>query len=281
LTQATSRIEEVASIIEAHPRLLVITGAGCSEPSGIPTYRDDEAEWQRTAPIQHQDFVRKPESRQRYWARSYAGWPPVRDARPNHAHEKLASLEQHDIVHHLVTQNVDGLHQKAGHQRVTELHGTLSTVICLDCGNLRSRDEMQERLHAANPDLNPSVRALAPDGDAEVHESIVANLTIPECERCGGTLKPHVVFYGGSVPKPVVQSIYDRLNEVEAVLAVGTSLMVFSAFRFVRRAAELGKPVALVNRGRTRADELASIKFDGDCEEAMQNLIDRLALEAP
>lgn len=140
---------------------------------------------------------------------------------------------------------------------------------------------MQQRLHEANPDLNPSVKALAPDGDAEVRDELISALVVPDCDRCGGILKPHVVFYGGSVPKPVVQDIYGRLEEADAVLAVGTSLMVFSAFRFIRRATELGKPIALVNRGRTRADELASIKFDGDCEEALQNLLDKLALEGP
>lgn len=259
--------------IDAHGPLIAITGAGCSAPSGIPTYRNQAAEWQRSNPIQHQEFLTREQSRKRYWARSFAGWPAVADAEPNSAHLALASLEQQGIVSALVTQNVDGLHQKAGHREVIDLHGRLDKVICLDCGSLSPRSTMQARLARANPFLDPKALALTPDGDAEVPAADIERITIPNCERCDGTLKPDVVFYGGTVDKTLVQRVYDRLQAARGVLVVGSSLMVFSAFRFVRRAAESGLPIAIVNLGVTRADGLAALKLDADCEAALTSFI--------
>lgn len=262
----------LAEFIEAHPKLLVITGAGCSAPSGIPTYRDDTGNWQRTTPIQHRDFVSSEQRRQRYWARSFAGWPAVAEARPNVAHRVLAMLESAGLVDTLVTQNVDGLHQKAGHRNVLDLHGRLDTVICLNCGALSSRASMQARLRSANPFLEPTVLALTPDGDAEVDDASIERLTIPGCQHCNGILKPNVVFYGGMVDRALVERIYATLAQSGGLLVVGSSLMVFSAFRFVRRAAEAGMPIAIVNRGTTRADGLASLKLNADCEAAFEAL---------
>lgn len=265
-------MERLARFIEAHPRLLAITGAGCSAPSGIPTYRNAEGEWQRSTPIQHHDFLTSELSRKRYWARSFAGWPAVERAEPNRAHRALAALEHAGHLAGLVTQNVDGLHQKAGHRAVTELHGRLDTVICLDCGALSSRAGMQSELKRLNPFLTTDADALTPDGDAVVPEDNIAAIRVPACSRCDGTLKPHVVFYGGAVDKALVSSVYDALAQADGLLVIGSSLMVFSAFRFARRAAETGKPIAIVNRGVTRADALAQLKIDVDCETALHDV---------
>lgn len=265
-------MSSLSDFIEAHHGLLVITGAGCSAPSGIPTYRDDTAEWQRTTPIQHRDFLTSEQSRKRYWARSFAGWPAVAAAQPNVAHRTLAALETSGAVSALVTQNVDGLHQKAGHRMVIDLHGRLDTVVCLDCGATTGRAMFQQRLHQANPFLQPRILSLTPDGDAEVDGDAIARMTVPHCEHCDGILKPNVVFYGGAVDKTLVERIYDLLEKAGGLLVVGSSLMVFSAFRFVRRAAQVGKPIAIVNRGITRADNLATLKLGIDCETAFAAL---------
>ncbi len=262
----------LAGFATQYPRWLVITGAGCSAPSGIPTYRDATGRWLRSAPITHQDFLTQERFRQRYWARSFAGWPLIHNAQPNGTHQHLVRLERAGLVRELVTQNVDGLHQKAGHKQVVDLHGRLAEVICLTCGAISSRQAMQDRLQRLNPALNPLVRgsAAAPDGDAEVQDQ---SINIPPCRRCGGILKPHVVFYGGVVDRSIVQHIRSTLEGVDALLVVGSSLMVFSAFRFCRYAAEIGKPIAIVNRGMTRADSMVSLKLDADCETALAGLV--------
>lgn len=267
-------MDTLAQFVDRRRHLLVITGAGCSAASGIPTYRNEKAQWQRSSPIQHKDFVTDPASRRRYWARSFAGWPPVRDAAPNDAHDSLAELERRGIVNTLVTQNVDRLHQKAGHRTVHDLHGRLDEVVCLDCGDLFQRETMQQRLAALNPGLAPTALEITPDGDAEVASDLIERIVIPDCEHCGGILKPNVVFFGGSVERARVAAIYDAVASADGILVVGSTLMVFSSYRFCRRAAEQDKPIAIVNLGRTRADELATLKVEADCVSALTALID-------
>lgn len=265
-------MNELVDIIGARHDLLVITGAGCSAPSGIPTYRDENASWQRSNPIQHRDFITDEASRRRYWARSFAGWPPVRDAHPNEAHRCLADLERRGIAARLVTQNVDRLHQKAGHEHVNDLHGRLDEVVCLSCGALSDREAMQQRLAEANPGLAPEALEITPDGDAEVSQRAIDEIIVPACTGCGGVLKPHVVFFGGSVDRALVDDINDAVAASGAVLVVGSTLMVFSSFRFVRLAHSLGKPVIIINRGKTRADDLATLKIDSDCQSVLSRL---------
>jgi len=267
-------INQLKDFVQAHPRLLVLTGAGCSAGSGIPTYRDHRGSWQRSNPIQHQEFISRPASRKRYWARSYVGWPPVCNARPNPAHLALARLEGRGVVTTLVTQNVDRLHQKAGHRQVVDLHGRLDQVLCLNCRHLTERDEIQRRLDALNPHLAEldTAWALAPDGDADVADRLVEQMRVPDCRFCGGTLKPNVVFFGDSVDRQLVSFVFDALTDSDALLVVGSSLMVFSGFRFCRHAAQHGKPIACINVGRTRADELFSLKVEMDCGDALQQL---------
>lgn len=223
-----------------------------------------------------QDFRRDARARGRYWARSFVGWPRVADAQPNEAHRTLSRLERAGLVHQLVTQNVDGLHQRAGSKRVIELHGRLSRVDCLDCGSRMDRSEMQTHLALANPSFAARIVALAPDGDAAIAARLEDDFKVPDCPDCGGMLKPAVVFFGENVPLPRVERAYQRLREGSLVLVVGSSLTVFSGFRFCREAATLRIPIALVNRGKTRADDLAAIKVEGEVGSVLGELVQRL-----
>jgi NAD-dependent SIR2 family protein deacetylase len=266
-------LEVLLEFIQRHPSLLVISGAGCSAGSGIPTYRDDAGQWQRSQPIQHGDFIKHAASRRRYWARSLAGWPAVAQAQPNAAHTALAQLEARGHIPLLVTQNVDRLHQRAGHQQVIDLHGRLDEVVCLVCGAVTRRSHMQTRLLAENAISVPVAAALAPDGDADVEEQLTQTLQVPDCEACGGILKPNVVFFGGAVAKPIVTRIYQQLDAVDALLVVGSSLTVFSSFRFCRQAHRQGLPIAAINQGKTRADDLLALKLSGDCGQLLTGLV--------
>jgi NAD-dependent SIR2 family protein deacetylase len=264
------------ALIQNAEKLFVITGAGCSAPSGIDTYRDDAGEWRRAAPIQHQDFVNSERARQRYWARSMRGWPMFQNAVPNAAHSALVTLEQTGHLQRLVTQNVDGLHQRAGQNRLIELHGSLDLVICLSCGKRQPREPLQAWLEAENGHwLIRDVRR-RPDGDAEfVEVEQFDTIVVPAC-NCGGTLKPDVVFFGDSVPKARVAAVRADLAEADALLVIGSSLMVYSSFRFVREARQLGLPIAAVNRGATRADDYFDCKWEADSAVAMSELVGAL-----
>ena len=254
----------------------MITGAGCSAGSGIPTYRNSEGVWQRNNPIQHQEFVSSPASRQRYWARSLAGWPAVAAAQPNETHKAIKTLEDLGLCSVVVTQNVDRLHQQAGQKQVIDLHGRLDRVHCLDCHHELTRAEMQIQLQAQNGEQFAQPTSIAPDGDADVSDQLIQQLSVPPCDHCGGVLKPDVVFYGGSVPKDRVQQVFDAIDQAAGVLVVGSSLMVFSSFRFCRHAARLNKPIAIVNAGTTRADDLASLKLNCKGEDVLPNALEQL-----
>ena len=275
----------LADLIASSRRLVVLTGAGCSTESGIPDYRSPGGAWTRHKPIQYAAFVGSAEVRRLYWARSYRGWPRFEAARPNRAHLALARLEQSGRVHQLITQNVDDLHQEAGSRAVVQLHGRNRSVICLGCGAERPRAEMQERLAEANRkwlesgawhQLQAEEADFAPDGDAEIAPSLVGGFVIPECLRCGGVLKPAVVFFGESVPPEKVAQAMRRVDEADAMLVVGSSLSVWSGFRFVRRAADRSLPIAIVNIGPTRADDLAELKIEASCGEVLTTALDYL-----
>lgn len=264
---------ELADFITRADRLLVLTGAGCSTGSGIPDYRDADGQWKRSPPVTFQAFIGEAHTRQRYWARSLLGWPRLAAARPNAAHRALAALERQDRLELLLTQNVDGLHQAAGSEAVLDLHGRIDTVRCLACEHREPRVQLQERLAALNPDWALLSAAPAPDGDADLDAADFSDFHVPHCPVCGGLLKPDVVFFGENVPVPRVEQAMAALARADALLIVGSSLMVYSGYRFARAAAEHGKPIAAVNRGRTRADELLSLKLDADCGEALAFLL--------
>ena len=271
---------DLLEFIEKHPELFVITGAGISSNSGIQTYRDEIGNWKSNNPIQHSEFLNKEAARKRYWARSFGGWPNVASAKPNDAHKALVKLESKGYVSTLVTQNVDRLHQKAGHKKVTDLHGRLDQVVCMDCGSITSRDKIQAWLRDHNPHISGieiKKPALRPDGDADVGDELVHEIKVPQCLGCNGLLKPNVVFYGSTVNKEIVNYLLDRLQKAKALLVIGTSLMVYSSFRFCKYANENQIPMACVNQGLTRGDSLFSLKVGGDCSEVLNQLIGYLS----
>jgi len=260
--------------IRRHSRLFVLTGAGCSTDSGIPDYRDADGEWKRAQPVQFRSFMEDALTRKRYWARSLVGWRRFGRARPNDAHRALAALERRGRVGLLVTQNVDRLHQAAGSAAVVDLHGRLDTVRCMGCERRLPREELQQQLLERNPDWVDLDARDAPDGDADLHGLNFSGFDVPACGECGGLLKPDVVFYGESVPRERVTAAMGGIAEADAMLIVGTSLMVFSGYRFAREAAAAGKPIATVNLGRTRADDLVSLKIRRPCTEALAFLLE-------
>jgi NAD-dependent SIR2 family protein deacetylase len=259
--------------VAQHRRLFVLTGAGCSTRSGIPDYRDPDGQWKRAQPVTYQAFMREEKTRQRYWARSLIGWRRMSQAQPNDAHRALARLEAMGGIQLLLTQNVDRLHQRAGSTQVIDLHGRIDLVRCMDCQRRSARDELQDELGRLNGDWLDLDARQAPDGDADLEGTDFSTFVIPSCERCGGVLKPDVVFFGENVPRDRVDAARHHLDEADAMLIVGSSLMVYSGFRFVERAASLGKPVAAVNLGRTRADGLLTLKAEQPCELALAFLL--------
>jgi len=272
-------IASLAHFVAGARRLFVLTGAGCSTGSGIPDYRDVEGAWKHRRPTTYQRFLASEAIRRRYWAGSLTGWARVAAAAPNAAHDALARLEREGLLHWLLTQNVDGLHRRAGSSRLTELHGRLDRIVCLGCRVRFPRSSFQRALLEANPGWSADAPAAAPrpDGDAHVTPERLAGFRVPACPRCGGVLKPDVVFFGEAVPKERVEEGYSRLEHADRVLVVGSSLMIWSGFRFVRRARELGLPVAAVNLGRTRADAELALKVAAPCERALVDAIERMA----
>lgn len=267
--------------VQRHPRLLVLTGAGCSTESGIPDYRDANGDWKRPQPVTYQAFVGDEATRQRYWARSLIGWRVLHQARPGPAHNALAQLEALGHVALLLTQNVDGLHRRAGSRRVIDLHGCIDRVRCLDCAHGVARATLQAELLARNPAWAALDARSAPDGDADLDGLDFSGFQVPACPQCGGLLKPDVVFFGENVPRERVEQALAGVRQADALLVVGSSLMVYSGYRFVRAAAEAGKPVAAINLGRTRADELLALKVQGAAGATLHALVAALAHSEP
>ena len=254
--------DQLVELLRRHPAV-VLSGAGCSTDSGIPDYRGPAGSLRKgREPIRFQEFVGSEASRARYWARSMVGWPRFSRSRPNAAHRALAALERAGIVRGIITQNVDELHQAAGTRSVVDLHGRLSQVVCMSCGRMEERDAVQERLRALNPDFAATADHYVADGDAELPEGSEAGFRVASCRSCGGILKPHVVFFGENVPKDRLGRAWSLFDRGELLLVVGSSLSVFSGRRFVLRARDEGKPVAIVNVGPTRGDEDAACKVE-------------------
>jgi NAD-dependent SIR2 family protein deacetylase len=265
---APPTLDALQEWIARHRRVFALTGAGCSTASGIPDYRDEQGEWKRRPPVMIQAFRTQDAVYQRYWARAYAGWPRFTSAAPGAAHRAFAVWEAAGTLSAVVTQNVDRLHQRAGSRAVIDLHGRLDVVVCLSCSHRLTREELQAAMAQANPGWR-AVTVAAPDGDADIDAEAIASFTVPRCEGCGGQLKPDVVFFGENVPAERVADARAALAEADALLVAGSSLMVYSGFRFVRQAHEAGLPIAIVNRGRTRGDEFAEIKAEADVGEVL------------
>lgn len=256
---------------------VVLTGAGISTSSGIPDYRDSEGVRRGRQPMMFQEFLNAPEARRRYWARAMLGWPRVRAAQPNAAHEAIARLQQHDLISGVITQNVDTLHDQAGSQDVVELHGSLHWVLCLDCRQRTERDVIQLTLVEQNPYLAGVDAVQAPDGDTLLDPAFEERFQVPHCPHCGGQrMKPDVVFFGENVAPPTAAKAMQRIEEAQGLLVVGSSLMAFSAFRLCRAIADEGKPLIAINLGKTRADDRLDLKIEASCEVLLPALAQRL-----
>ncbi|XP_071768762.1 NAD-dependent protein lipoamidase sirtuin-4, mitochondrial [Centroberyx gerrardi] len=265
-------LEQLQAFVSRATRLFVISGAGLSTESGIPDYRSEGVGlYARTdrRPMQHAEFVRSAKSRQRYWARNFVGWPQFSSHEPNSAHKALQQWEERGKLHWLVTQNVDALHSKAGQKRLTELHGCTHRVKCLGCGAVSPREELQRRFAALNPEWGVQAGAVAPDGDVFLEDEQVLHFRVPSCQDCGGTLKPEVTFFGDTVNRTTVEFVHDRLAESDALLVTGSSLQVYSGYRFLLAASDRKLPVAILNIGPTRADHLAELKVSGRCGDVL------------
>jgi NAD-dependent SIR2 family protein deacetylase len=273
---AASPLSRLGDVLRGR-KIVVLTGAGCSTESGIPDYRGPETRRTERNPIRYRAFVSDARARQHYWARSAIGWPTFAAATPNAGHSALAHLEAVGRVRGVITQNVDGLHQDAGSVRVTELHGALDEVRCLRCGRIEARDRLQTRLLEANPGWTDHAAAVAPDGDADLGPGATDAFAVPACTSCGGVLKPNVVFFGESVPEASVAEAWALMDEAEALLVAGSSLAVFSGFRFVRWAAAEGLPIGIVNLGPTRGDDLATVRVNGRTGAVLPRLVRALS----
>lgn len=264
-------VQRLAELVR-RGRVVVLTGAGISTESGIPDYRGPEGK-QRVTPMMYQEFVGSAVNRQRYWARSFVGWRRFAAAEPNAGHHAVARMQQSGLLGAIITQNVDGLHQRAGARDVLELHGSLARVVCLNCGNHSGRAELEERLRFANPDFVATPHEIRPDGDVVLDDEEVRRFQLVRCLVCGSDLlKPDVIFFGESVPKALVERCFTEVERSDALLVLGSSLQVMSGYRFVLRAAELGTPVAIVTRGITRGDEQATIRIDAPLGETLGRL---------
>ncbi|QNH78221.1 NAD-dependent protein deacetylase [Pseudomonas protegens] len=269
-------LEQLAAAMHGKP-FMVLTGAGISTPSGIPDYRDNDGVRRGRQPMMYQEFLAQPEARRRYWARAMLGWPRIRQARPNAAHQALAQLQAAGSIAGVITQNVDTLHDQAGSLDVIELHGSLHRVLCLDCGQRSQRDAIQQQLQALNPYLTGVDAVPAPDGDTLLDPAFEERFQVPRCPYCNGQrLKPDVVFFGENVAQITAARALKAVHEAAGLLVVGSSLMAYSAFRLCRAVADQGKPLLAINFGKTRADQLLDLKLGEPCDQLLPLLAERL-----
>ena len=259
------------NFLSSKKHLVILSGAGISVSSGIPTYRDIKGNWQRSQPIQHRDFILHKATRQKYWARSYAGWPSIEDAEPTLSHYAITSLEKLGKVGLVVTQNVDRLHQKSGTKNVIDLHGRLDKVVCIDCRANYKRNWVQKQLEGDNSFLSQDGLP-APDGDTEIENEQTSLLILPRCSSCPGILKPEVVFFGDQVDKNIVKRVYEQLDLADGLLIIGTSLQLFSGYRFCRYAAKINLPIATINPGKVRGEELISTIIRSEADKAFGSI---------
>jgi NAD-dependent SIR2 family protein deacetylase len=277
LPPGTTDLKPVADALSAGG-VLVLSGAGVSTESGIPDYRGEGGSLSRHTPMTYQDFIADARARRRYWARSHLGWRIFGRALPNAGHRAVAAFGRHGLLSGVITQNVDGLHQAAGSEGVVELHGSLDRVVCLSCGALSPRRELARRLQEANPGFDPVAAGINPDGDADLTDEQVGDFRVVPCTVCGGVLKPDVVFFGEAVPPQRVEHCRRLVREATSLLVLGSSLTVMSGLRFVRQAAQDGKPVLIVNRDPTRGDRHALTRVALPLGAALTTVAGRLGI---
>jgi NAD-dependent SIR2 family protein deacetylase len=272
-TRTESKLRQLITHLSSKRNIWVLSGAGISAPSGIPTYRDHRGDWQAGDPIQHNDFISKKSARQRYWARSMAGWKLNARAKANAAHNAVTKLQQNGYVSQIVTQNVDRLHTLSGATNVIDLHGRIDQIVCLECKDITTRANFQPRLVEINPKLeryiNTNSGKMLPDGDAHIDDFELSLVNIPPCENCGGVLMPDVVFFGGTVPKKRVETAFDTLAKSDCILVIGSSLTVFSGFRFPRWAHQNNLPLYAINQGEMRGADMFDLIVQESCEDVL------------
>jgi NAD-dependent SIR2 family protein deacetylase len=274
---SSSHVSAAASII-SRGGVVVLSGAGLSTESGIPDYRGPSGAYTRNhTPITYQLFRDDPRGRHRYWARSFIGWPMMRDMQPNSGHLAVAALESTGLINGVITQNVDSLHSKAGSSSVIDLHGRLDTVMCMACGLRGSREALHDRIAAVNAGWEGAATRINPDGDVDLPESSVDAFTMVDCTACGGPLKPDVVYFGESVPPARVSDSYAMVDSASSLLVLGSSLHVYSGRRFVTHAHKLGLPIVIINQGETKADDLASVRLDAPLGSTLTSLSDMVS----
>ncbi|MFH8449579.1 NAD-dependent protein deacetylase [Streptomyces fungicidicus] len=277
LPPGTTDVEPVADALSTGG-VLVLSGAGISTESGIPDYRGEGGSLSRHTPMTYQDFTGSTRARRRYWARSHLGWRTFGRARPNSGHRAVAAFGRRGLLTGVITQNVDGLHREAGSEGVVELHGGLDRVVCLTCGDLSARRELARRLEEANPGFEPVAAGINPDGDADLTDEQVGDFHVVPCTVCGGILKPDVVFFGETVPPQRVEHCRALVRAADSLLVLGSSLTVMSGLRFVRQAADAGKPVLIVNRDPTRGDRHAATRVALPLGTALTTVAGRLGV---
>ncbi|XP_002732103.1 NAD-dependent protein lipoamidase sirtuin-4, mitochondrial-like [Saccoglossus kowalevskii] len=269
------QVKQLTDFVNNSQSLFILSGAGISTESGIPDYRSEGVGLYARSdqrPIQYSDFLRYPSRRVKYWARNYVGWPLFSSVQPNLTHKICADWEEAGKVHWLVTQNVDALHTKAGSKNITELHGCSHRVVCLSCQSITPRKELQKIISELNPRFKVESLNISPDGDVLLSDEEIKGFQVPECTNCGGILKPDVVFFGDNVPRPIVHFVFKKLSECDSVLVIGSSLFVYSGYRFILAASEQKKPVAVLNIGETRADHLADLKINAKVSDVLQQV---------
>ncbi len=270
-SEVSSQVERLAEVMRGR-RGVALTGAGISTESGIPDYRGPSSRERKGRPILYREFIGDPSARTRYWARSVLGWPKMSSVEPNAGHFALAALEEQGAIASVITQNVDGLHQAAGSRAVLELHGTLAEVVCTECRTVESRHDLQARLLHLNPGFARIAAEIAPDGDAEIPVEATRSFRVPACLECSGVLRPNIIFFGENVPAPRVEEAFTMVEEADFLLVAGSSLAVYSGFRFVQRVAKRGAPVVIINLGATRGDELATVRMEAATGQALPQL---------
>ncbi|XP_062593060.1 NAD-dependent protein lipoamidase sirtuin-4, mitochondrial-like [Saccostrea cucullata] len=271
----SSDVQILSEFIDKGRNILVMTGAGISTESGIPDYRSQGVGLYATSksrPVIYQDFVKSEKVRQRYWARNFIGWPMFSSVQPNISHKFLKKLEDLGKVCWLVTQNVDALHYKAGSTKLTELHGSTHRVACMRCDYKVPRSELQVMIETLNPTWRAFSNELAPDGDIQLSQEEIEGFQTPLCPKCSGPLKPEIIFFGDNVPKSTVNFVFEKVQECDKVLVIGSSLEVYSGYRFALRASEMKKPISLLNIGPNRADKLADLKIDAKCSDVLKQV---------
>lgn len=277
--EISERAKDLAEFFNTHSNVLVLTGAGISVPSGIPEYRDENGNWKHSRPVQYKEFMRSALVYRRYWARSTLGWRVMGRAAPNAAHRALAQLEAANLIDCVVTQNVDRLHTRAGQRDVVNLHGHLGTASCQQCHLQVEREALQEHLEASNADWLAEYRtpvSQKPDGDVAMEDAAHDRFVPPTCISCNGLIKPDVVFFGENIPASTSETVRARQANADALLVIGSSLIVFSGFRIARDFHQRSLPIGLINPGKTRADELVSFKYTDDASRLLPQVVELL-----